>query len=51
MGHLIWARRENLSAYDAGYAVLAGVLSSPLITADARLGRALERSDVAVVSV
>lgn len=35
-----WALRENLSSYDAGYVALAEHLDSPLITGDARLGRA-----------
>ena len=32
--------RENLSAYDASYVALAEILQCPLVTADARLGRA-----------
>jgi predicted nucleic acid-binding protein len=32
-----WARRENLSFYDALYAALAAILSAPLLTADERL--------------
>jgi predicted nucleic acid-binding protein len=45
----IWAWRENLSAYDAAYAALAEVLGCPLITADARLGRALAGSGTVVL--
>lgn len=36
----VWALRENLSAYDAGYVALAEVLRCSLVTADARIGRA-----------
>ncbi len=36
----MWELRENLSAYDAGYVALAEALGCPLLTADARLGRA-----------
>ncbi|GAC1602345.1 MAG: type II toxin-antitoxin system ribonuclease VapC1 [Acidimicrobiales bacterium] len=35
-----WARRDNVSYYDGLYSALAGALSVPLVTADARLGRA-----------
>jgi predicted nucleic acid-binding protein len=34
--------RENVSAYDASYVALAEILKCPLVTADARLGRAVE---------
>jgi predicted nucleic acid-binding protein len=40
----IWELRENFSAYDAAYVALAEALSDegvPLLTADARLARAL----------
>jgi predicted nucleic acid-binding protein len=36
----IWQLRANLSAYDAAYVALAEALDAPLITLDARLGRA-----------
>lgn len=36
----IWALRDNLSAYDAGYVALAESLGCSLITADARISRA-----------
>lgn len=36
----IWDLRDNLSAYDAAYVVLAQVLDCPLVTTDARLARA-----------
>jgi predicted nucleic acid-binding protein len=36
----IWELRENLSAYDATYVVVAEALDTPLLTADARLARA-----------
>ena len=36
----IWALRDNLSAYDAGYVALAESLGCSLATADARISRA-----------
>jgi predicted nucleic acid-binding protein len=36
----IWALRENVSSYDAVYVALAEALGVPLLTCDARLGRA-----------
>lgn len=36
----VWELRANLSAYDATYVALAEILEAPLITLDARLGRA-----------
>ena len=36
----VWALRENLTAYDATYVALAEALDCPLLTTDARLGRA-----------
>ena len=36
----MWALRENVSAYDAGYVALAEALGCTLLTADARLARA-----------
>ncbi len=35
----IWELRDNLTAYDAAYVVLAEVLGTPLITLDMRLVR------------
>jgi len=35
-----WALAANVGAYDAGYVALAERLDAPLLTADARLGRA-----------
>ncbi|MFT4230510.1 MAG: type II toxin-antitoxin system VapC family toxin, partial [Microbacterium sp.] len=35
----VWALRENLSAYDAGYVALAEVLGATLVTGDARIAR------------
>jgi predicted nucleic acid-binding protein len=35
-----WSMREDVSAYDAAYVVLAEALDCPLITRDARLARA-----------
>jgi predicted nucleic acid-binding protein len=40
----IWDLRENLSAYDASYVVLAEALDAPLVTCDQRLGRAVRAS-------
>jgi len=37
----IWELRDDLSAYDAGYIALAERLGCALVTADARLSRAL----------
>jgi predicted nucleic acid-binding protein len=34
--------RENVSSYDASYVTLAEILPCPLVTADARLGRAVD---------
>lgn len=36
----MWERRNNLTAYDAGYVALAEALGCALLTADARLSRA-----------
>ena len=36
------ALRENVSSYDASYVSLARILPCPLVTADARLGRAVD---------
>lgn len=36
----MWAMRQNISAYDAGYVALAESLRIPLLTRDARLSRA-----------
>lgn len=36
----IWKLRHNLSAYDAAFVALAGVLNAPLITLDKRIARA-----------
>lgn len=35
-----WQLRDNLTPYDAAYVALAELLSAPLVTSDARLGRA-----------
>jgi predicted nucleic acid-binding protein len=40
----IWRSRDNLSAYDAAYVVLAQELGATLITRDARLASASPRS-------
>ncbi len=36
----IWQLRDSLTAYDAAYVALAEALDAPLLTCDARLGRA-----------
>jgi len=36
----IWARRLNLTAYDAAYVTLAEILGGPLLTTDVRLAKA-----------
>ena len=36
----VWELRHNLIAYDALYVALAEALDAPLVTCDARLGRA-----------
>jgi predicted nucleic acid-binding protein len=36
----IWALRDDLTAYDAGYVALADQLGCPVVTADARLAAA-----------
>jgi predicted nucleic acid-binding protein len=42
--------RENVSSYDATYVTLAKILPCPLVTADAKLGRAVDNLiDVIVV--
>ncbi len=38
----LWELRDNLSAYDAAYVALAEALEATLLTADARLARAVE---------
>lgn len=36
----VWELRDNITAYDASYVGLAELLAVPLVTLDARLGRA-----------
>lgn len=36
----VWELRENVTAYDAVYVVLAEMLDAPLVTSDGRLARA-----------
>jgi predicted nucleic acid-binding protein len=38
--HVAWAMRDQVSFYDALYVALAEMLGQPLLTLDARLGRA-----------
>lgn len=46
----IWARRDNLSAYDASYVCLAISLNAPLLTCDRKLVRAVG-DDVVLIHV
>jgi predicted nucleic acid-binding protein len=47
-----FALRDNFSAYDAVYVALAEGLAAPLVTADARLARAVRTwTEVEVVEV
>jgi predicted nucleic acid-binding protein len=45
----IWARRHNVSPYDAGYLALADLNDVPLVTLDERLAKAAEQAGVRVV--
>jgi predicted nucleic acid-binding protein len=40
----MWELRENLSPYDAAYVAAAEALGCPLVTGDAKLGRAAGRA-------
>lgn len=40
LADLIWALRDNVTAYDACYVALAKTLDAPLVTSDARLAKA-----------
>jgi predicted nucleic acid-binding protein len=42
----IWARRHNVSAYDAGYLALADMYDAPLVTLDERLARAAGQAGI-----
>lgn len=42
----IWARRHNVSPYDAGYLALAEMHDVPLVTLDERLARAAGQTGV-----
>jgi predicted nucleic acid-binding protein len=44
--HVAWQLRDNFSFYDALYVALALMLDEPLLTFDARLGRAGARTGV-----
>jgi predicted nucleic acid-binding protein len=47
----IWELRENLTAYDGCFVALAESLAYPLVTCDARLGRASgHQAEIAVVA-
>jgi predicted nucleic acid-binding protein len=42
----VWARRHNVSPYDAGYLALADMYDAPLVTLDERLARAAGQAGV-----
>jgi len=42
----VWARRHNVSPYDAGYLALAERYGAPLVTLDERLARAAEQAGI-----
>lgn len=42
----VWARRHNVSPYNAGYVALAEQYRAPLVTLDERLARAAEQAGV-----
>jgi predicted nucleic acid-binding protein len=47
----VWELRQNITCYDASYVALAELLGRPLLTSDARLGRASgHRAEVVVFS-
>lgn len=45
----IWARRHNVSPYDAGYLALAERYDVPLVTLDERLARAADQAGIDAV--
>jgi predicted nucleic acid-binding protein len=44
-----WELRDNLSPYDASYIALAELFDVPLVTCDARLGRAVDHGPLVEV--
>ena len=38
----VWKLRHNLTAYDAAFVALAGVLDAPLVTLDSRIAGAVQ---------
>ena len=48
--HFAWALRDNVSFYDGLYVALAQMLDEPLLTFDARLGRAGLDADIEVLT-
>jgi predicted nucleic acid-binding protein len=49
--HVAWALRDSVSFYDGLYVALAQMLDEPLITFDARLGRAGVPARIEVLAV
>jgi predicted nucleic acid-binding protein len=47
----IWALRDRMSAYDAGYAAAAEALAVPLVTVDARLLHACGDAGIAAIAL
>ncbi len=45
----IWARRHNVSPYDAGYLALAEMHQVPLVTLDERLAKAAGQAGISAV--
>jgi predicted nucleic acid-binding protein len=45
----VWARRHNVSPYDAGYLALAEQYDAPLVTLDERLAKAAEQAGIDAV--
>jgi predicted nucleic acid-binding protein len=48
--HVAWALRDAISFYDALYVALAQMLDEPLLTFDARLGRAGLEAEIEVLA-
>jgi predicted nucleic acid-binding protein len=48
--HYAWAVRDSVSFYDGLYVALAAMLEEPLLTLDARLGRAKVEAEIDVLA-